>query len=85
MDTKTIMRETDPNRLRERISQIDAQIGSLQSERLIVDRRFQTILAQNAPKQRDLSIRPDRHERIRNGFEDSCPLNGSNRTVLNGF
>jgi hypothetical protein len=45
MDTKTILQTIDPNPLRERISQIDREIGSLQSEREFVDRRFQAILS----------------------------------------
>jgi hypothetical protein len=85
MDLKTIVTTTDPNRLRERISQIDREIGGLQSERAVVDARFQNLLAQNAPKQQDLSVQPDRHERARTGHEDSCVLNNSERTVLNGL
>ena len=81
MDYKTIMQTTDPNRLRERLSLIDREIGALQSERLVVDGRFQTLLAQNAPKHQDLSIRPDRHERVRTGHEDECALNNTGRIL----
>ena len=85
MTTQEILKTSDPNLLRSRLGQIDNQIGALQSERAFVDRRFQTLLAKNAPRQQDLSIRPDRHERLHNGLEDCCELNNSERTVLNGL
>jgi hypothetical protein len=80
MDFKTIMQTTDPNGLRERISQIDREIGGLQAERALVDACFQKLLAQNV-EHLDLSIRPDRHEHVRTGFEDSCALNNTGRIL----
>ena len=91
MDTKTILATTDPNRLRERLSQIDQQIGALQSERAFVDRRFQILLQQIA-KSAPSTDKPTNfvqplidESRVRMGFEDACELNNSERTVLNGL
>jgi hypothetical protein len=47
MDLKTITTTIDPNTLRSRLTQLDQQIGALQVEREIVDKRFQLLLAQN--------------------------------------
>jgi hypothetical protein len=80
MDFNTIMRTTDPNVLRTRLTQIDQQIGALGSERELVDACFQKLLAQNA-KRPDLSIRPDRHERVRTGHEEENPLNNTGKIL----
>jgi hypothetical protein len=58
MDYQTVVTTSDPNRLRERISQIDREVGALQSEREIVDRRFQLLLSQNYKPQTAFELQP---------------------------
>jgi hypothetical protein len=78
MDFSTIMRTTDPNTLRARLTQIDQQVGALQSERLIVDRRFQILLSQNYKPQTSFEIKPlIDPARVRTGHEEENPLNNS--------
>jgi hypothetical protein len=80
MDFKTITTTRNPNLLRERLNQLDREIGERQSERVLVDSCFQKLLAQNAQRP-DVSIRPDRHERVRTGHEDECELNNTGRIL----
>jgi hypothetical protein len=82
MDFNTIMRMTDPNTLRARLTQIDQQVGALQSERLIVDRRFQILLSQNYKPQTSFEVKPlIDPARIRTGHEEENPLNNTGKIL----
>jgi hypothetical protein len=58
MDTKTITTTRDPNLLRNRISQLDGEIGKLQAERALVDACFQRLLGKGYKPNTDFPIQP---------------------------
>jgi hypothetical protein len=74
MENREIMMVTDPNVLKERITAIDTTIGQLQTERLIVALRFQTLLKKSAATLTDIPVKPlyDPATLTRTGFEDAC-------------
>jgi hypothetical protein len=82
MDLKTIATATDPNVLRARLNQIDQQVGGLQAERLIVDKRFQILLSQNYKPQTSFEVKPlIDPARVRTGHEEENPLNNTGKIL----
>jgi hypothetical protein len=73
MENREIMVVTDPSILKNRVDEIDRELGQLQTERLIVALRFQTLLKQSAVTPTDIPVKPlyDPATLTRTGFEDS--------------
>jgi hypothetical protein len=73
MENREIMQVTDPSILKNRVDQIDRELGQLQTERLIVALRFQNLLKKSAVTPTNIPVRPlvEPDVLARTGFEDS--------------